>query len=56
VMVPAMNLSMLEHPAYLKYRKQLEEWGVNFLQLPCEEGRLKIPPFDVVVARVLELL
>lgn len=56
LMVPAMNLAMLEHPAYGEYRARLEAWGVNFLQLPCEEGRLKIPSFEAVANRVLEIL
>lgn len=57
--VPAMNVSMLNHPLFEEHRSKLEGWGARFLQNEVIEARVKVPePMQLidVVERYLEEL
>lgn len=54
--VPAMNLSLQQHPLFETYQKTLESWGAHFFVSQEEEDRIKIPSFEKIGLRVIELL
>lgn len=54
--VPAMNLSLQQHPLFNHYREVLESWGAKFLISQDEEDRIKVPSAEKIVEAVIGIL
>lgn len=56
LIVPAMHLSMYNHPIVRDNIKKLEGYGAHFLMPRLEEGKAKIPSEEAILAAVIGLL
>lgn len=54
--VPAMNLSLQQHPVFHHYRGVLEAWGAKFLISKDEEDKIKVPSPEKIAEAVIGLL
>jgi len=56
MIVPAMHLSMYEHPAVAKHAAVLKSWDVALLQPKASEKKAKLPSVDSIVYEVIKRL
>ena len=56
VVVPAMHLSMYEHPLLKENLQRLRSAGVHIVEPVLEEDKAKFPPVEHVVEHVISLL
>jgi len=54
--VPAMNGVLEKHPLYQVQVEKLRAWGADFLEIPLEEGRFKVPDPKHVLESAMALL
>lgn len=54
--VPAMNLSLQQHPLFETYKSTLESWGAEFLISSVEEERIKVPTPEEVALKVVAVM
>ncbi len=54
--VPAMHLSMYQHPGVKENLEKLRAMGIEVVEPSVEEGKAKFPPVERVVDRMVSLL
>jgi len=53
IIVPAMHISMYNHPIILENIKKLGKTGINFIEPRMEEKKAKMPNVEVIVENII---